>query len=77
MLAEQQRQAILEEQQRQAILEEQQRQAILEEQQRQAMQSLMSTNIPKNIPTNMFSIMDAEPKGGRFSINQKRPMGLF
>ncbi len=32
------------------------------------------------IPTNKFSIMDAMdtgPTGGRFSIEQKRPMGLF
>lgn len=48
-------------------------QAMQAEQQRQATQSLMSTNIPKN----MFSIMDAEPTGGKFSIQQKLPMGLF
>jgi len=60
----------------QAAQEEQQRQAMLAEQQRQAMQFLM----PTNIPTNKFSIMDAMdtgPTGGRFSIEQKRPMGLF
>ena len=66
-------QAAQAEQQRQAMLAEQQRQAILEEQQRQAMQSLM----PTNIPTNKFSIMDTEPTGGRFSVQQQRPMGLF